>query len=407
MHAAAAARKAARRSIVAARSGQIRCGSSPALPDRSTRRPRATAVRRSVRASTGWRMVPHWWPLSRDAPMPASLAECVVSGPESLTPARLQALLDAGVPTVLRGLCRDWPLVAAARQSPSAFAQALAALDSGAEVDVLELPPDTDGVVGYNAALDGFNYRHFRLSLTDALTGMAARNRRVPAVGVALQSAPVADCAPTLAASHPMPVLPADLAPPRLWVGTRVTTPAHVDASHNLAVVLCGRRRFTLFPTDQVGNLYMGPLDFAPTLSAITTARPDSPDLQRHPRLAEALEHALVAELAPGDALYMPPLWWHQVQSLEPLNALLNYWWMPARSDGQPPPPGLGALLHALLAFRELPARERAAWKTLFDHYVFAPADPAEHLPPQRRGILGTLTPELLRKTRERILRLL
>ena len=123
----------------------------------------------------------------------------------------------------------------------------------------------------------------------------------------ALQSAQVAECMPGFVEGHPMPCLPATVQP-RLWVGNRVTTPAHFDASRNLAVVVCGRRRFTLFPTEQVANLYIGPLDFAPTGAAITLARPDKPDFERHPRLREALANALVAELEPGDALYMPPL---------------------------------------------------------------------------------------------------
>ena len=71
----------------------------------------------------------------------------------------LADVVAAGRPRVLRGLCRDWPLVQAARLSHSAFAQALAALDSGAAVDVLHLPPEANGVVGYNASGDGFNFQ--------------------------------------------------------------------------------------------------------------------------------------------------------------------------------------------------------------------------------------------------------
>ena len=317
-----------------------------------------------------------------------------------------RALADAMAearPLVLRALCRDWPLVQQARRSPSEFAKALAAMDAGTPVDVLHMPAEAEGVVGYDATLDGFNYRHFKVSLTEALTRLAAYSRvegQVP--GLALQSAQVAECMPAFVGEHPMPCLPATVQP-RLWVGNRVTTPAHFDASRNLAVVVCGRRRFTLFPTEQVANLYIGPLDFAPTGAAITLARPDKPDFERFPRLREALANALVAELEPGDALYMPPLWWHQVESLEPLNALVNYWWMPAQLEGRATAPALGALLHARLAFAALPAKERQAWRTLFDHYVFGDADPAAHIPESKRGVLGELDPEALAALRERI----
>jgi hypothetical protein len=311
--------------------------------------------------------------------------------------------MAAARPLVLRGLCRDWPLVQQARRSPSEFAKALAAMDTGTPVDVLHMPPEADGVVGYDATLDGFNYRHFKVSLTEALTRLAAYSRvEGPVPGLALQSAQVAECMPGFVAAHPMPCLPATVQP-RLWVGNRVTTPAHFDASRNLAVVVCGRRRFTLFPTEQVANLYIGPLDFAPTGAAITLARPDKPDVERHPRLREALANALVAELEPGDALYMPPLWWHQVESLEPLNALVNYWWSPVLADGRPAGQGMDALLHARLAFSSLPEAERRNWRALFDHYVFSERDVTAHIPESKRGVLGELDADALAALRKRI----
>lgn len=334
--------------------------------------------------------------------MSASIAEYADGQPVDPSRFVLGEVVAVARPLVLRGLCRDWPLVRQARDSHSTFAQALAKLDSGAPVDVLHMPPDAAGVVGYNTALDGFNYRHFRVSLTDALTRLAAYSRidgEVP--GVALQSALVADCIPGFLENHPMPWLPASVQP-RLWVGNKVTTPAHFDASQNIAVSVCGRRRFTLFPVEQVANLYIGPLDFAPTGAAITVARPDMPDFDRFPRLREALDNALVAELEPGDALYLPPLWWHQVESLEPLNALVNYWWSPLLADGLPPASGMGALLHARLAFAALPPTERQGWRVLFDHYVFGEEDPVAYLPEERRGVLGALDAGTLAKLRER-----
>lgn len=311
--------------------------------------------------------------------------------------------MTAAQPLVLRGLCRDWPLVQAAKRSPNEFAQALAAMDNGATVNVLHMPAEAEGVVGFNAALDGFNYKHFKVTTTDVLQRLAAYSRiDGPTPGVALQSARLSECMPRFFDTHTLPCLPATVQP-RLWLGNTVTTPAHVDASHNIAVVACGRRRFTLFPVEQVANLYIGPLDFAPTEMPITMARPDAPDFARHPRLREALQHALVAELEPGDALYLPPLWWHQVQSLGPLNALVNNWWSAAPCSALPELPPIGALLHAVLAFGQLPQVERSRWGALFQHYVFGDNDPAEHLPDDRRGVLGSLSTEAETRLRERI----
>lgn len=315
----------------------------------------------------------------------------------------LDDALAAARPLVIRGLCQHWPAVQQAQHALTDFAQMLASMDNGNPVDVLHMAPEMEGVVGYNDSIDGFNYSHFKVSVTKVLARLATYSRLQEASpGLAMQSAPIADCLPGFLHTHPMPLLP-ETVKPRLWIGNRVTTPAHFDAFHNLAIAVCGKRRFTLFPIEQVGNLYVGPLDFAPTGAAITMARPERPDFERFPRLREALKHSMVAELGPGDAMYIPPLWWHQVESLEPLNALVNYWWSPALPDGHPPPSGMDALLYTRLAFGHLPAAEKRAWQTLFEHFVFGDEDPAAHIPEASRGVLGVLDAQALVKLRERI----
>lgn len=81
---------------------------------------------------------------------------------------------------------------------------------------------------------------------------------------------------------------------------------AHFDLSSNIACVVGGRRRFTLFPPDQVSNLYIGPFEFNVSGSPISMASLKSPDLARFPRFAEALRNSRSAELAPGDAIFIP-----------------------------------------------------------------------------------------------------
>ncbi len=102
-----------------------------------------------------------------------------------------------------------------------------------------------------------------------------------------------------------------------------------------------------------------------------------------------------MADLEPGDAIYMPPLWWHHVQSLESFNMLVNYWWMRSAPGHATPPSALDGLLHAVTALRGLPPAQRQAWRTLFEHYVFdTERDVAGHIPPERRGALGELSAE-------------
>jgi hypothetical protein len=296
-------------------------------------------------------------------------------------------------PLVIRGLCRDWPLVRLARESDTAFAKGLAAFDSGVDADVLLMPAEEGGVVGYNGAFDGFNYEHHRVSVTQVLKRLAHHSREENSPGLALQSALISTCLPGFLQTHALPFLDRSVEP-RIWIGNRVTTPAHFDEYHNIAVVVCGSRKFTLFAPDQTPNLYVGPLDFAPTGAAMSIARLDRPDDSRYPRLKQALAHAQGAQLQPGDAIYIPPMWWHHVASLERINALVNYWWKPVPAHGYAPQTALGCLMHCILSFKSLPPAEKAAWKGLLDFYVFGDDDVAAHIPLERRGMLGPMSPD-------------
>jgi hypothetical protein len=317
-------------------------------------------------------------------------------------PITLEDISALDRPLVIRGLCKDWPIVTMAEESDTAFAMGLSSFDNGTPVDALLMAPAEGGVIGYNDNLDGFNYDHYRVSVTDCLKRLARYSRQHDAPGLAMQSAPIATCMPGFLQHHSLAFLDPGIQP-RLWVGNRVTTPAHFDESHNIACVVSGVRRFTLFPPEQVRNLYVGPLDFAPTGAAISLARIDRPDDPRFPRLAQALAEARIAELLPGDGIYIPPLWWHHVVSLERINALVNYWWRPALVGGTAQESALGCLLHCILRFKSLPPAERAAWQVLLDHYVFGAEDPAAHIPGERRGVLGTLTSERVEEMRQAI----
>jgi hypothetical protein len=176
-------------------------------------------------------------------------------------------------------------------------------------------------------------------------------------------------------------------------VGNSITVTTHYDISDNIACVVGGRRRFTLFPPDQIRNLYVGPIHFTLAGQPVSMVSLEEPDLARYPRFEQALPTAQVAELEPGDAIFIPYFWWHHVKSLEGFNVLVNYWW-----DGTNPKFGspYDCLLHGFLTLRHLPASQRAAWRAVFDHYVFqTDVDPVAHLPPERRGALAEMTPEL------------
>jgi len=165
---------------------------------------------------------------------------------------------------------------------------------------------------------------------------------------------------------------------------------------------VAGRRRFTLFPPEQLPNLYIGPLDFTPAGQAISLVDFHQPDLARFPRFADALEHAQVAELAPGDVLFIPSMWWHHIEALETFNVLVNYWWrdVPAYMDSP-----MNALMLALMTIRDLPPAQRRIWQDVFRHYVFEPGEATTgHIPETARRVLGPLDENRARELRARLL---
>jgi hypothetical protein len=292
-------------------------------------------------------------------------------------------------PTVLRGVARDWPAVKAAKTAPQALADYLKRFDRGAMVEAMLGAPAIGGRFFYDDTGQGMNFERRPAPLRAALDELLrlADHPEPPAIYVG--STPIAPVLPGFERANALDLLD-EAIQPRLWIGNASTVQTHHDMSDNIAVVVSGRRRFTLFPPDQVGNLYVGPLDFTPAGRPVSLASLDTPDLTRFPKFADALETAQVAELEPGDAIYIPALWWHHVQAFGPLNMLVNYWWNAGELvHGAPGGQPFDAFVHALRNVRRLPAKRRNAWRAFFEHYIFhANGDPAEHIPAGKRGVL-------------------
>ena len=321
-------------------------------------------------------------------PAPAPLRE--FAAPDAASVCR--EVLGSGRPAVLRGLVRHWPAVAAARGAAAGLLQYLRRFDNGTLVDAIMTPPEVGGRVFYNEGMSGFNFVRNRLPVSAVAEQVLRYGAFARAPAVAVQSALLRDCLPGFAAENPLELLDAAVLP-RIWLGTAITTPTHLDEWHNIGCVVAGRRRFTLFPPEQVANLYIGPLDFAPTGAPMSLVPLHDPDFERFPRFRQALAAALSAELGPGDAIYIPPLWWHHVESLEPCNLLINYWWHAIAGAAVGAASGFDTLIHALLALRPLPGTTRDAWRALFEHYVFgAGEETTAHIPTERRGVLGSFS---------------
>jgi hypothetical protein len=306
-------------------------------------------------------------------------------------------------PAVLRGHVRHWPIVAASNESPAAVVKYLGRFDRGNLVDAIMTPPEIDGQIFYNESMSGFNFVRNRLSIS-AVAEQVLRYAPFPRPpAVAAQSALIRDCLPGFSAENSLTLLPESVLP-RIWLGNAITTPTHLDEWNNIGCVVSGRRRYTLFPPEQIANLYIGPLDFAPTGAPMSLVSLRQPDLVRFPNFQIALAAAVTADLNAGDAIFIPALWWHHVQSLEPFNVLVNYWWHGPAADPQLGNSAFDCLLHAIVNLRQLPPGTRQAWRALFDHYVFgAQQGVTEHIPPERLGLLGRLSPTDLARLRAQL----
>jgi hypothetical protein len=308
-----------------------------------------------------------------------------------------RSIRAAGQPVVLRRLATDWPAVAAAQGGDSAVLARLAQDASARPVTVLVGAPEIDGRFFYADGLASFNFGHGRAPLTAFFAELLRERGVARPRALAIQSEFVPDLLPEFSISHPCQLVD-NAVEPRVWIGNRVRVAPHFDLNENIGIVVAGRRRFTLFPPSEIANLYAGPFEFTPAGTPISLVELANPDLERFPRFATAWANAQSAELGPGDAIYIPYLWWHGVDSLDAVNVFINYWWSDAR-DGLGSP--YDALLHALYAFRHLPENQRAAWRTIVDHYAFAAdGDPGAHLPATARGIVGDLEPGLLDRMR-------
>jgi len=319
-----------------------------------------------------------------------------------LTPAGLNdAILTSTEPLVLRGLATAWPLVQAAERSNDDLARYLMGFWRDASVGVMLAPPEANGRIFYNDDLSGFNFERklgrFDVVLNSLLQTLALD--KPPALYIGATS--VDSCLPGLRAENDLG-LNVDDAIVSLWLGNRSRIAAHFDLPDNIAVVAAGRRRFTLFPPDQLDNLYVGPLDFTPAGQAVSLVDFHAPDFERYPRFRTALEHGLEAELEAGDALFIPSMWWHHVEALAPLNLLVNYWWRRTPDFRDSP---VNALMMAILTLRGLPPEQRAAWRQQFEHYIFGdPEQAVAHIPEAARHALAPLDDNGARAMRAHLL---
>jgi len=298
-------------------------------------------------------------------------------------------VVAANRPAVIRSLTGDWRAVEEGSRSVAELCRYLQSLDAGVAVYTIAAPPGAGGRFFYSDDLKGLNFNRGQIPLSQVLTQLLAQAELAETYSIAVQSLPVRDVLPKFEAQNPMSLLDASVAP-TMWIGNRGKVAPHYDVHRNLACVVAGKRHFTLFPPDQIANLYPGPILGAPGGVPISMVDIWNPDLDSHPRYAEAHDVAQEATLKPGDAIYIPALWWHAVESLDSLNVLVNYWWGGIAESAISPN---DSLLHAMMTIAGLDDAQRQAWRDYFDYYVFGKGeDPKAHLPDGLQDITTSLS---------------
>jgi Cupin-like domain len=330
---------------------------------------------------------------------PRSIEGKDLEGPEQF----LREVVEPCRPVVLRGLVKDWPIVAAGRHSPSAVRDHLKPLDVGGDIEAFFGAPAIAGKYFYTEDLKGFNFERRRMKFGLALESIVSSVDVPGSQSAYVGSVPTNDFLPGFAALNPMPLLSLGISP-RVWIGHAANVSSHYDTVDNLACVAVGVRRFTLFAPQLIDKLYVGPIDNTMAGQPVSLAASSAPDKNRFPLFEEIKDQSLIAELEPGDALYLPKLWWHKVESTAPFNVLVNYWWDAFRAGPDAP---YTSMLLSMITIAERPAAEREAWKAFFDHYVFrSHGHPLMHLPAEQHGLLGSLK-ENYGKIRARVMHLL
>jgi mannose-6-phosphate isomerase-like protein (cupin superfamily) len=306
-------------------------------------------------------------------------------------------IAPAQKPVVIRGFAKHWPLVEAAQKTPKDFVAYLNQFYTGKKTKMVVAPPSANKRFFYNDDMTDVNYLSGEERVDLFLGRLLELIDRDVYPAISMQNSPTSEIFPGLVNENRSDIFPE--LEPRLWIGNEGIVSAHYDGSDNVACVVAGRRRFILFPPEQTCHLYPGSLNFTPAGAPTSMVDFSQPDFERYPLFKHALAAAYSVELGPGDAIFIPMLWWHHVESLEKVNALMNYWWNGSSGPNVTSPTPVDSLNLALLAMRDLTQKQRDAWRCMFNHYVFQQdPDPKSHprsyIPKHQQHILGALSDE-------------
>ncbi len=215
-----------------------------------------------------------------------------------------QAFLDhfyaPGRPVVIEGAVDHWP--ALAKWTPEYLAKTVGSVP-------VEYQGGREGAGDFELAKD----RHRHTLPFDAFIAMVTQpggQGNDAYITAYNNAANAAAFAPLMADIAPVGAyLTAD--PGMLWFGPAGTfTPLHFDLTNNLLIQVAGRKRIRLVPPSQTCWMYNHRHVFSAVHDLDDPAR-----IAAHPLARNVTPYDV--ELGPGDMLFIPIGWWHQVRALD------------------------------------------------------------------------------------------
>lgn len=298
-------------------------------------------------------------------------------------------LESKNTPIIITNLFNNWPALNIAKRSEEKILRHLISQAKPELVNTLVIDEKHNGLIGFSDdTFESYTFKKYDAPFPSVLKKLILNLKSNNTDVIAVQSALIKDCLTSFLKNNPSPDF-LDNVDPRIWIGNSTTVPGHYDCEHNIALNLCGKRTFYLLPAEAISNLYVAPLDFSIAGPAVSQVDFSQPDLTKFPKFSNVKAQVLKASLNEGEALFIPPLWWHNVKATEKINILINYWWKNETTTQSINNNASDSLLHSILTIRHLPEHQRKSWQKIFDYYVFNKSDPFNKKTKNYDGILS------------------
>lgn len=242
-------------------------------------------------------------------------------------------------PVLARNAAGSWPLLESLSKPEEIDHRIGVVRDllGDSQVRFTLLPARQDGDIGLGDDLRA-NFRlDDRITPASMFLDEVARLVREPTGECAYAAAILLDEFPRLAARVPRfdSIAGRALWHRLVWIGSgRHVVDLHYDSMLNFITVFEGVKRVTLLPPESLPYVYPAPLHRTVGGVPRSLVKVLNVDWDRYPRFEEALALARVATVRPGDVLFIPPLWWHYVESYG-FNVMVNAWYTDGSDDVQ------------------------------------------------------------------------